>query len=166
MGIVSICAIIVFGLLLIMLETFLFAGSLIAGITGGIFLIIGLILAFSNLGAAVGSIILMLTILATFLMMFTASKLMASKDFGLQTTINSKVNEVDSLLVAIGDTGEAFGDLRLNGRARINEEIFDVESTGVYIESGTEIRVVDVQGSKIMVEAVEAAKSEKIEKEI
>ncbi len=153
MSIWSIGAIILFGILLVMAETFLVAGSLVAGIAGGILLICGIILAFTYLGTAIGSLVLIASILITFILMFISAKIMARKDFGLQTALDGKVNEIDALMVQIGDEGEAFGDLRLNGRARINGELFDVESVKSYIDSGTIIKVVAIEGSKIMVEA-------------
>lgn len=154
MDIWSIGAIILFGIFLVIADIFVLSGTLVAGVAGGILLVSGIFLSFTYLGAAVGTSVLIASILATFAIMFAANKYMARNDFGLQDTINSKVNEVDNLLIQPGDIGEAFGDLRLNGRARINGELFDVESTKSYIESGSDIKVVAIEGSKILVEAL------------
>ena len=60
-----------------------------------------------------------------------------------------------------GRTGTAVTLLRPAGTAEINGQRCDVVSNGGYIEAGTRVRVIQTEGSRIVVEAVSAAAAEK-----
>ena len=47
--------------------------------------------------------------------------------------------------------GEAFTDLRPSGKANINEQRFDVVTEGVFLEKGDPLRVVAIEGQRIIV---------------
>ncbi len=55
--------------------------------------------------------------------------------------------------VQVGDKGEAITELRPSGRARVNERVIDVVTQGEWIEPKHAVRVVEVQGNRIVVEA-------------
>lgn len=54
----------------------------------------------------------------------------------------------------LGATGVAQTDLRLSGKARLGDETVDVVSESEYIERGTPVRVIRVEGVRIVVVAV------------
>ncbi len=56
----------------------------------------------------------------------------------------------------IGARGEVMATLRPAGKVYIGDEVFDAISQGHFLEKGTPIVVTDVQGSKIVVEEIEA----------
>jgi membrane-bound serine protease (ClpP class) len=53
--------------------------------------------------------------------------------------------------VAIGESGRALSILRPSGRAEISGSVFDVMTNGEFLEAGTNIRVLAVNGQNIIV---------------
>jgi membrane-bound serine protease (ClpP class) len=53
--------------------------------------------------------------------------------------------------VAIGESGHAVSILRPSGRAEISGSLFDVVTNGEFLEAGTNIRVLAVNGQNIIV---------------
>lgn len=51
----------------------------------------------------------------------------------------------------VGDTGIVTSVLRPSGKARFNELLYDVVSEGDFIDSGTEIEIKKISGTKIVV---------------
>ena len=47
--------------------------------------------------------------------------------------------------------GEAFTDLRPSGKANINDQRFDVVTEGVFLEKGDPIRVIAIEGQRVVV---------------
>jgi membrane-bound serine protease (ClpP class) len=63
----------------------------------------------------------------------------------------SAVGEPKKQHPLVGSVGVAVSTLRPSGRARINDDEFDVISEGAYIEPGHRIRVISVKGNVIVV---------------
>ena len=55
--------------------------------------------------------------------------------------------------VHIGDTGSVVAPLRPTGRVELGGEVIDAASRGEWVDAGTRVRVVEVQGSWVVVEA-------------
>jgi membrane-bound serine protease (ClpP class) len=53
--------------------------------------------------------------------------------------------------VPVGETGVALSILRPSGRAQISEGVFDVMTNGEFLEAGTKIQVLAVNGQNIIV---------------
>lgn len=66
----------------------------------------------------------------------------------------SVLREPERDAVAVGDEGEASTDLRPSGNALINDVLTDVVSDLGYIEKGERVRVVRVEGMRVVVERV------------
>ena len=62
----------------------------------------------------------------------------------------SNPNRMDLL----GVEGKAFTDLRPSGTALINDERVDVVSEGSFISKGTKVKVVKVEGSRVVVREI------------
>ena len=58
--------------------------------------------------------------------------------------------------VQVGAEGVALTDLRPAGRGSFGKRPLDIASTGRFIEKGTPVRVVDVAGNRVLVEALPA----------
>ncbi|MFO7931023.1 MAG: NfeD family protein [Desulfosalsimonas sp.] len=58
-------------------------------------------------------------------------------------------------MVSQGDTGEALTYLRPSGKAEINGEMFDVITENIFLEKGTQIKVIDIRGNRIVVDRKE-----------
>jgi membrane-bound serine protease (ClpP class) len=53
-----------------------------------------------------------------------------------------------------GQLGEAVTTLRPSGSARIGERVIDVVADGAFVEAGARVRVIKVEGSRVVVEPV------------
>ena len=63
------------------------------------------------------------------------------------------VTSIDSpALVKVGETGMAKSILRPSGKAMFGDRMLDVVSDGEFVESGSRIRVVAIEGARIVVE--------------
>ncbi len=58
-------------------------------------------------------------------------------------------------LAEVGEEGEAISSLRPSGMVRFGDRRIEVVTPGKWIEPGTKVRVLRVEGSKIVVEAAE-----------
>ena len=62
--------------------------------------------------------------------------------------------------LVVGERGQAASKLRPAGKAQVGDKFVDVVSDGPFINAGTPIEVVSVQGNKITVRAVDASDSD------
>lgn len=171
---------IVLGLALIAVELFVIPGTVIAGVSGAMLLLVGLVGTFitGGLDDPVGQGQLVTGIVATLAGCMVAgvgiwvlSRQMDSLPFFSKLVLSAgtsveRAGEPTSLLGAMGSTakaslepgaeGTASTDLRPSGRALFDGRMVDVVSSGGYIERGTRIRVVSVGRFRIEVEAANA----------
>ncbi|QDT61937.1 hypothetical protein SV7mr_44780 [Stieleria bergensis] len=54
-------------------------------------------------------------------------------------------------VIAVGDTGKAVSPLRPSGKIQFNDQFVDVVSDGDFIDQGTNVKVVNKQGSHVVV---------------
>ncbi len=157
----------VLGVVLLILEIFVIPGFGIAGILGIIFIIGGIFLSLlSNLpifdfaslsGALIQlAVSLLLSLFAIYLLWKYLPRTNVWNRLILSSNINSHSGytakkEVKKL---VGKRGEAFSDLRPAGIAIIDGKRIDVVTEGEYINKGTQIIVVETEGSKIVVKSI------------
>lgn len=148
----TIVILLVLGAVLMFLETLL--PGLIAGIIGFICLIVAVVLAYTR-DFATGNIVLGLVIggLATgtwaWLKFFPDSRM--ARKFIAQQSVGDLGVERPELLHG---TGPALTQLRPSGVAQINGQRVDVVTEGGLIERGTPVKVVAVEGARVVVRAV------------
>ena len=141
------------GILLLVLETVL--PGMIAGIIGFCCLIAGVVVAYGRLGTETGSVVLIGVVVfcligsVAYLKYFPGSRY--ARRFTLTRTIGEIGTERPEL---VGQTGVAFTTLRPSGTAMINNQRVDVVADGVLIEQGTAIKVVAVEGLRVVVRQV------------
>jgi membrane-bound serine protease (ClpP class) len=144
------------GVILLALETVL--PGLIAGIAGAICLIAGVVLAYTELGPLAGNTTLILVIT-----LFLAGVIIWFRFFPrswLGRRFVSK-GEVGSLGVEqpelLHQTGTTLTTLRPSGTALINGRRIDVVTEGALVERGSPVRVVAVEGMRIVVRPTDRA---------
>ncbi len=148
----GIIVLIIIGLLLFLVEFLLIPGITIAGLGGVAFISGGIIWAYVGYGSTVGHIVLVSTLFSTVLLIFLALRSKTWKRFMLTTNIDSSVeNSADEDLIKPHDTGVAISRLAPIGKARINNMVVEAKSTGEYIEEKSEIEVIRIEGSKVIV---------------
>ncbi len=155
----------VIGVILLLIEIFVIPGFGVFGILGIILMVSGLFLgliadlpmvdfdmisvAIIQLAGAFVAGIAFITVLLKFLPKTSMWKnLILEKNIQAQSGYTSYEN-YESL---IGKEGKALTVLRPSGTALINGKRLDVVTTGEFLTKGTKIKVVEVEGSKIVVE--------------
>jgi membrane-bound serine protease (ClpP class) len=144
------------GFLLLALETVL--PGLIAGIVGFCCVVAGVVVAYQRKGPETGSMVLMSALAAglvgavLYLKYFPGSR--AARRFTLTRTIGDIGTARPEL---VGQSGVAFTTLRPSGTALINNQRVDVVADGALIEKGTAIKVVAVEGLRVVVRQASGA---------
>jgi membrane-bound serine protease (ClpP class) len=140
------------GAVLLLLETIL--PGMIAGIAGLICLGAGLILGYQEFSAGTANLITLGVVLGlvvgtlAWLRYLPESRL--GRVFVSERAIGDLGTERPELL---HQTGNAFTNLRPSGTALINGKRVDVVTEGPHVERGTPIRVVAVEGLRVVVRA-------------
>jgi membrane-bound serine protease (ClpP class) len=154
------------GVVLLGLEAFVIPGFGLAGVLGIVALLGGLVLSLIGAGAtgagllfAVGrvSLSLLLAIAGSLVLLRLLPRLPYGRrlvlDTGLDTRAGYAAAPADDLTL-VGKRGTAATPLRPAGIADLEGRRVDVVSRGEYIESGTPIEVVLVEGNRIVVRQV------------
>ncbi len=146
----------VLGMILIMVEIIV-PGFGAAGISGGISLVVGLILGSGgNITNAMFSLLIIVVLLIVFAVVVFRSALrgkLSRSKMVLNTSIDAGSTELfdDDMQSLIGLHGKATTALRPSGIAVIDGRRLDVVSPNEFIEKGEEIVVERVEGVKILV---------------
>ncbi|MFZ5806651.1 MAG: NfeD family protein [Verrucomicrobiota bacterium] len=143
------------GIALIIAELFL--PGMIAGIVGGICIIGATVMAFHEFGAMMGFYIttaeLFIGIVAVILWLRYFPQSRIGKFFSLKEAPpqSSAPKNFEQLL---GASGKTVSPLHPTGIATLSDQRYDVVSEGTHIEAGVDIKVVKVEGIRIVVRAV------------
>jgi len=149
------------GLGLVVLEAFM-PGFGLPGIAGVVLHIIAVALTWINHGpvAALGMTIILLSIIAIAISVSLRSaangKLSKSKLVLNETESNEAgYRSAEDMQVFLNKEGTATTVLRPTGMAEFDDVKLNVVSDGEFIQSGTKVRIVRVEGSRIVVRTVE-----------
>jgi membrane-bound ClpP family serine protease len=152
MTVFAIILLIILGLLLLLIEFAVIPGVTIAGIGGFLLLIASVYIAFSSYGTGAGFVTLVFVLLAAPALIYYLFKSKTGKRMILESQIDGKVETIDNEKIAVGDTGKTIGRLAPSGKARINGEVVEAQSTGSFVDHNTEIKVLKILSNKIIVE--------------
>jgi len=148
-----IITLLILGAVLMFLETLL--PGLIAGISGFVCLVAAVVLGYQTYGYQTGTFILAGVIVGLmagvwcWLKFFPDSRM--AKKFISRGAVGDLGVDKPELL---NQTGEALTQLRPSGNANINGQRVDVVAESGLIERGAKVRVVAVEGARIVVRAV------------
>lgn len=154
MTIFTIALLIILGLVLILIEFAVIPGVTIAGIGGFLLLAASVYIAFTEYGNVAGFITLAIVLIATPLMLYYFFKSKAGKNMMLESKIEGKVETINNEKIAVGDIGRSIGRLAPSGKVKVNGEIVEAHSTGLFIDQNTEIRILKILSNKIIVEPI------------
>jgi len=154
MVIFGIVLLIVFGILLLLLEFFVVPGITIAGIVGFLLLGGGVYLAYDSFSPIIGHIVLAIVIILVIITLIFALRGKTWKRISLSTKIDSKVTDVKSLNVSPGDKGKTITRLAPIGKVTVNDQTIEAKSMGPFIDENTEVEVVKVLNTNIIVKQI------------
>jgi len=143
----------VLGAVLLFLETML--PGMVAGIIGFICLMAAVILGYRDFGYQTGTFILAVVLVGLLIGTWCWLKFFPESRMARKFISQGAVGElgVDKPELLHG-TGEAITQLRPSGVARINGQRVDVVTEGGLIERGAKLKVVAVEGTRIVVRAI------------
>ena len=157
------------GVLLLLVEVFVIPGFGVFGIAGIILMIAGLFLGLiSDLPLIDGDILAMavmqlagafvLSGIMIFLLAKTLPKTKIWNKLILKDNINAKSGYTSNKKFAhlLKKEGKALTDLRPAGTVIINDRRYDAVTQGEYIEKDNKIKVIEIEGSKIVVKKLDA----------
>ena len=131
------------GVALLLVELFVIPGFGVAGIAG-IVLMVGSVFFVLGMG-----------------LVYILPKTRTWNHFVLQTAMDSGAGfhsaPREDFQVYVGKTGVALTPLRPAGTVRIDDKRLDVVTAGDFVLRDTPVKIVDVEGSKIFVEAIDEA---------
>ena len=151
------------GVLLLLLEVFVFPGVTLAGIAGVLMLVAGLGMTLVGSGATASSILIALgrvaiSLLVSMAAAFVLLRLLPTVPFGRRLVLSTGmpadlgyVSAPESDRLWLGRTGTALSPLRPAGYAEIDGARVDVVSGGGFIDAGARIVVSRVDGNRIVV---------------
>lgn len=143
-----------FGLILVMVEMHI-PGFGAAGISGGVLLIIGIVLTAKSLLDAFILILLVLLLLGLVMTaaLQAAAKGKLNKSLVLSHSLDKESGYIgtEDLEYFVGKEGKAITTLRPAGTADFDGVKLDVVSEGEFIQKGTEVLITSVQGRRIVV---------------
>lgn len=150
MTLTAIILLIILGLILLLLEILVLPGIGVAGVAGGLLMITGIFFAYridNTTGHFIfaGSFLASLGLIALSLRSKTWDRIM------LKTEIAGRVNTLEGNEVKAGDKGVTVSRLAPMGKVKINDQYAEASAQGEFIDENTEVTVVKVDGSKIIV---------------
>jgi len=148
-----IITLLILGAVLLFLETLL--PGMIAGIIGFLCLLAAVVLGYQDFGFQTGTLLLLGVLVGLGIGLFCWLKFFPDSRIAKKFISRGSVGElgVDKPELLNG-TGVALTQLRPSGTANINGQRVDVVTEGGLIERGAQIKVVAVEGSRIVVRAV------------
>ena len=140
----------ILGAVLLFLETLL--PGMIAGILGVICLLAAITLGYQDFGAQTGNILVMIVLVGLVVGVFIWLKFFPESRIARKFISQGAVGELGvEKPELLNGTGVALTQLRPSGTARINGERVDVVTEGGLIERGAKLKVVAVEGTRIVV---------------
>jgi membrane-bound ClpP family serine protease len=146
---------IIIGLVFLALEILVIPGVGVAGVIGFILIALGVWQTYAGFGNVAGHIVLASTFGLTILTLVLSLRGKTWRRISLLTSIDSKVNTIDGANIKPGDEGKTVSRLAPMGKAIINGEFYEVSTQGDFIDQQTDIIVLKIEYSKIIVKRKE-----------
>ena len=141
------------GIVLLLAETV--SPGMIAGVLGACCLLVGIIEGYAKFGARTGNLILLLVLIGLVVGFYLWLKYFPGSRFAKLIVSRKVVGDIGAEQPElVNQTGTAFTQLRPAGTALINGRRVDVVTEGQLIERGAPVRVVGVEGMRVVVRAV------------
>jgi len=147
----AIVLLILVGIALLVAEFFIFIGSAIAGIAGFILTAMGVFLAYKTYGTATGNFTLVVSIIIFLIAVYFSLRSKTWKKIALHSEIVGKVNTIEGDKIKVGDIGITVSKVAPMGKVKVNDIVVEANSTGIYIEENSEVEVVKVYESNILI---------------
>ena len=142
---------ILLGLLLMFAEILLIPGIGIAGVLGLLSLGGSCFYAFTQMGTTAGVIVTAVNVVLIVALTVWVLRAKTWKRLALETNIESKAVDSESVSVALGDRGKTVTRLAPMGTVRFGEHAVEVKALEGLVDSGTDVEVVLIEDNRIYV---------------
>ena len=150
---IAIIIFLVVGAVLIALEMVALPGG-VAGILGGVAMVIGVWQSYAQYGAVAGNITLIVSLIVVVALLLLLMRNKTWKRMGLKEEVDSKVNTVDEEKIAVGATGTTISRLAPAGKAVINGQTCEVHTVSEFIDENRPVEVIKIDGYLIIVKEI------------
>jgi len=158
-------ALVIIGLIAIILEFFVPAAGIIGG-SGIVCLIASTILAYIHIGIKVGTAFLVVVLIGTPATILVALKIFPNTFVGKRLILKSSQKQEEGYVAytrekyndLLGEEGITLTKLRPSGVVKINDRKYSVVTSGELIDKDEKIKVIKVEGSRIVVRKSAAIK--------
>ncbi|HLO60721.1 MAG TPA: NfeD family protein [Bacteroidales bacterium] len=151
MSLFAIAIIIILGIFLLLVEFLIIPGFTVFGAAGFVFILLGIGSSYYFHNVVTGNITLAGTVLLSFGTMYYIFKRKTWRNMGLKANINSRHEPFKAGSIQEGDFGRTITRLAPVGKAQINDVICEAKSTGGFINENTEVEVIKVLNTQIIV---------------
>jgi len=139
------------GLLFLILEVVVIPGTTVVGIVGFVLMIVAVWQTYVVYGSTSGHLVLGGTLVLTLVGLRFALRSKTWDKVMLKSNIESRANIIPEGSIKVGDVGKSTSRIVPTGKALINDEYFEVCSSGEFIDPEIEIEVVKIEHNKIFV---------------
>ncbi len=151
MNLLLVILLVVVGIGLLLAELFLLPGVSVAGVAAVLCLAGSVVAAYVYLGAMAGHITLGVAIVACALAVWIFLRNRTLEKMALKADITSKVDLMADNNIAVGDAGVCVSRLAPMGKVRIHDVEVEAKSQDVFLDAGTPITVLAIEGNKVIV---------------
>jgi membrane-bound ClpP family serine protease len=142
---------ILIGLLFLILEVVVIPGTTVVGIVGFILMIVAIWQTYVVYGSTSGHLVLGGTLILTLVGLRFALRSKTWDKVMLKSNIDGRANIIPEGSIKVGDVGISSSRIVPTGKALINDQYFEVCSSGEFIDPENEIEVVKIEHNKIFV---------------
>ncbi|MCC5919918.1 MAG: hypothetical protein LAT68_09445 [Cyclobacteriaceae bacterium] len=151
---IGILLLILIGLAMIVVEVVFIPGVAFVGLLGLVLMTTGVVLSFQNLGVQAGWISLGSALLGSLVVFIYALRQNSWSRFSLNKDNQGKVNEDEDFPFEKGMQGKTVSALRPFGYGEFHNKRIEIVSKGDFVDEGTPIEIIKVEGKKIIVKPI------------
>jgi membrane-bound ClpP family serine protease len=151
MSLTVIAILIIVGLLFLIIEILVVPGTTVVGVVGFILIAIGVWQTYAAYGTPAGHWVLAGTLVLTIGALALSLRSNTWKRFMLKTDLDGKTNVIEADSVKVGDEGISISRLAPMGKALINNQYFEVSSSGDFIDEQSKVVVTKIEFNKIYI---------------
>jgi membrane-bound ClpP family serine protease len=148
-------SLIVVGIIFLLLEILVVPGATVVGLFGLALVVAGVVVSFNHYGVETGVLTLAGTLVISLVAIGIALRSKTWKKAMHSSVLEGRVNVFEADKVLKGDEGIAVTRLNPMGKALIKDEYYEVRSHDNLIPENTPIKVIKVEGNKIIVKSKE-----------
>jgi len=149
MTLTAIILLVILGVVLLLLEVLVLPGGIV-GIIGFAIIVLSIYLAYGK-DNTTGHIVLASSVAVSVGLVYLSLRARTWDRLALNSNVESKSPAIDQDSIQVGDSGKAISRIAPRGTAKINGQLVEVTSLGDLIDEATELEVIKVEGTKIVV---------------